>query len=49
MHVVTFPDPSAFAAYRADPARADLAGLRTGAVVATEILVGEDGPTYRVG
>ena len=46
VHVVTFPGEAAFAAYRADPRLSALAHLRDGAVVGTEILVGEDGPSY---
>ena len=46
VHVVTFPGEAAFAAYRADPRLGALAHLRDGAVVSTEILVGEDGPRY---
>ena len=46
VHVVTFPDAAAFAAYRADPELAGLARLRDDTIVATEVLVGEDGPTY---
>ena len=45
LHLVRFPDESAFAAYRADPALAALAELRT-AVIATEIWPATDGPTY---
>jgi uncharacterized protein (DUF1330 family) len=46
VHVVTFPGEAAFAAYRADPRLRAFAHLRDGAVVATEVLVGEDGPSY---
>lgn len=46
VHVVTFPSPQAFAAYRADPALLALAPRREASIVATEILVGEEGPTY---
>ncbi|MCB9564073.1 MAG: DUF1330 domain-containing protein [Kofleriaceae bacterium] len=48
VHVVTFPDAAAFAAYRADPdpALAALAPRRAAAVIATELLVGADGPDY---
>jgi hypothetical protein len=46
VHLVTFPDAGAFQAYRADPRRDALAHLRDASVVATEILAGEDGPSY---
>jgi hypothetical protein len=46
VHLVTFPDARAFQAYRADPRRDELAHLRDAAVVHTEVLAGEDGPTY---
>ncbi|MCE9574787.1 MAG: DUF1330 domain-containing protein [Deltaproteobacteria bacterium] len=46
VHVVTFPDAAAFAAYRAEPALAALAAERAAVIVATEVLVGEDGPDY---
>jgi GNAT superfamily N-acetyltransferase len=49
IHVVTFPDERAFAAYRGDVRRDALAHLREASVVATEILVGEDGPRYEAG
>jgi ribosomal protein S18 acetylase RimI-like enzyme len=49
IHVVTFPDERAFGAYRGDVRRDALAHLREAAVVATEILVGEDGPRYEAG
>jgi uncharacterized protein (DUF1330 family) len=46
VHVVTFPDAAAYAAYRADEALVALAPLRARAIVSTEVLVGEDGPDY---
>jgi uncharacterized protein (DUF1330 family) len=46
VHVVTFPDEASFATYRADPRLRELAHLREASVVATAILVGEDGPDY---
>jgi hypothetical protein len=46
VHVLRFPDPEAFAAYRADPALAALAVLRDSVIAATEVFVGEDGPSY---
>jgi uncharacterized protein (DUF1330 family) len=48
IHIVTFPDDEAFEAYRSDPQLRDLVALRDACVVATEILVGEEGPSYRV-
>jgi hypothetical protein len=49
VHVVTFPDDRAYAAYRDDPGRRELAHLRDASVVNTEVLVGEDGPDYGAG
>ena len=49
VHLVTFPGAAAFAAYRADPELAELAQLRETAIVSTEVLLGEDGPTYVAG
>jgi uncharacterized protein (DUF1330 family) len=46
IHVVTFPDMNAFAAYRNDARLGEMAHLREESVVNTEILIGEDGPTY---
>ena len=46
IHVVTFPDMRAFAAYRNDARLGEVAHLRAESVVNTEVLVGEDGPTY---
>ena len=46
VHIVTFPGEEAFAAYREDPALAEMAQLRSEAVVRTEVLIGEDGPRY---
>ena len=46
IHVVTFPTEEAFAAYRNDERLRELARLRAEAVVHTELLVGEDGPSY---
>ena len=46
IHVVTFPSERAFRAYRDDPRLGELAHLREGAVVGTEVFVGEDGPDY---
>lgn len=49
VHVVTFPDDAALTAYRADPAMAAVAHLRAASVIATEVLVGHDGPSDRRG
>lgn len=46
IHIVTFPDAEAFAAYRADSELRSMGYLREESVIATEILVGEDGPDY---
>ena len=46
VHVVTFPDADAWAAYRADPELADAAEHRASVVLHTEVLVGVDGPDY---
>ena len=46
IHVVTFPDEQAFAAYRTDDRLRAFAHLRDEAVVRTEVHVGKDGPTY---
>ena len=46
VHVVTFPNETAFAAYRADDASKALAPLRERVIASTEILVGEEGPDY---
>ena len=49
VHVVTFPGEAAFASYRADPRLREVAHLREASVLATAILVGEDGPDYSAG
>jgi hypothetical protein len=46
IHVVTFPDASAFQAYRDDARLGERAHLREAAVVSTEVFIGEDGPDY---
>jgi uncharacterized protein (DUF1330 family) len=46
IHLVTFPDAHAFAAYREDPRLAARAHLREASVVRSQILVGEEGPRY---
>ena len=48
VHIVTFPDEAAFAAYRQDPALQAVAHLREESVIATVILAGTDGPTYGI-
>jgi hypothetical protein len=47
VHIVTFPDEGALHAYQRDPALQEVLHLRAGSVVATELLIGEDGPEYR--
>jgi hypothetical protein len=42
VHVLRFPSPEAFAAYRADGELAALAPVRAACVSATLVLVGED-------
>lgn len=42
---MTFPDERALLAYREDPELKAAAGLREASILATEILVGEDGPS----
>jgi hypothetical protein len=44
--VVTFPNEQAFAAYQTDEQLAQFAHLRDQSVVHTELLAGEDGPSY---
>ena len=46
VHVVTFPDKQAFTAYRNDARLDEMAHLREESIVNTEVLVGEDGPSY---
>lgn len=46
IHVVTFRDEKGFAAYRADERMKEFAPLREASVLDTELLIGEDGPTY---
>jgi uncharacterized protein (DUF1330 family) len=46
IHVITFPSEGAFAAYRKDERLAEFAHLRDQSVVHTELLAGEDGPSY---
>lgn len=46
LHIVRFADAAGFAAYRADPALAALAGDRARCVTATELWPAADGPAY---
>jgi len=46
VHIVTFPDAEAFAAYRADPRMAEVRHLRESSVVNTVLMEGEHGPDY---
>jgi uncharacterized protein (DUF1330 family) len=47
VHIVTFPDAQAFAAYRKDERLAKMVHLREQSVLHTEMLVGEDGDSDR--
>jgi len=46
IHVVAFPSPAAFEAYRADPELTALAALRESAIARTEVTLGEDAEPY---
>jgi uncharacterized protein (DUF1330 family) len=46
IHVLTFPDAEAFAAYRNDERLAKLAHLRDESIINTEFLAGEEGSSY---
>jgi uncharacterized protein (DUF1330 family) len=46
IHLVTFPNAQAFAAYQADPALLEAAPLREAAIATTRVVIGEDGPSY---
>ena len=46
VHVVYFPNGEAFAAYRADPDLAALAGERAAAIAHTEVIIGEHAPPF---
>lgn len=46
VHLLSFPDEGAFAAYRGDPVLQAAAEQRAAAVIETEILIGEEGPDY---
>jgi uncharacterized protein (DUF1330 family) len=46
VHIVTFPSEHALAAYRSDAELRELGSLRESAVVHTDLLVGQDGPSY---
>jgi uncharacterized protein (DUF1330 family) len=48
IHVVTFPDEASFRAYRADDRLGAFGQLREASVVHTEVLAGEDGPSYAI-
>jgi len=49
VHVVEFPNMQALAAYRNDERLGQMAQLRDESIVDTQVLVGEDGPTYDAG
>jgi uncharacterized protein (DUF1330 family) len=46
VHLVSFPDEAAFAAYRADAELVGLAALRQAAIARTEIIFGVEGEPY---
>ena len=46
VHIVTFPNASAYAGYRDDPALAQLQPVRARAVVSTQVEIGVEGPGY---
>jgi hypothetical protein len=46
IHLVTFPDAHAFAAYQRDPELAEAAPLRAASIAATQVVIGEEGPRY---
>lgn len=48
IHLLSFPDEKAFAAYRRDSRLGQLDHLRKQSVLRTELYVGEDGPEYFV-
>jgi uncharacterized protein (DUF1330 family) len=46
VHLASFPDEAAFAAYRADAELVGLAALRQAAIARTEIIFGVEGEPY---
>ena len=46
VHLVSFPDEAAFAAYRADAELAGMAALRQAAIARTEIIFGVESEPY---
>jgi uncharacterized protein (DUF1330 family) len=46
LHLVTFPDAEAFAAYQRDPELAEAAPLRAAAIATTRVAIGTPGPDY---
>ena len=46
IHVVSFPSPAVWGAYRADPALAALVTDRAAAIASTEVWIGTDVPPY---
>lgn len=46
VHIVSFPDESAYQAYTVDPDMANWRSLRDDSVIKTEILKGNVGPDY---
>lgn len=48
LHLVTFPDAEAFAAYQKDPEIVAAAPLRAAAIVSTRVVIGNEGPDYHL-
>lgn len=46
VHIVSFPDESAYQAYQVDPDLAPWRSLREASVISTQILKGSEGPDY---
>jgi uncharacterized protein (DUF1330 family) len=46
VHVVTFPSMEAYSRYQQDPDLVQVRPLRQASVIATELLIGTDGPNY---
>lgn len=46
VHIISFPDSSAFDRYRVDPELAALATMRDSCIAHTEVMLGQAGPDY---
>jgi uncharacterized protein (DUF1330 family) len=46
VHLVTFPDHAAFRAYQQDPELTELMPVRAASLLRTELLIGEEAPSY---